>query len=331
MWQKFLYLVVLCSSVSAQCFFYSYIDPCNQTTIKESYSLQEDDSGGFQVTYYNRTRYFTFEQVLNGELEAWAESVYNDFEDLFPCAVRVAEEVLSSVIASGVASQFSKTDDISVDASQVNYAIQSTTRDSLTGKWITSFNSVYTKESFDGGRTHDGNFNFTDDLRKGSITYGQGFKFKAKKQNVQWNGTVLAFETFEGWDWLASVSYAKSLQKPMSEAIVLAATYGNVSEYNFANVSIVYGITYPFKFRNADLLISNYMAYTLLRYYDGNNRGERYLLLRSPIIMFPTISMDWKVGQAFKLNLGFSMGINTVVNDYGERSKTYSLLFGTYF
>jgi hypothetical protein len=331
MWQKFLYLVVLCSSVSAQSFFYSYIDPCNQTTIKESYSLQEDDSGGFQVTYYNRTRYFTFEQVLNGELEAWAESVYNDFEDLFPCAVRVAEEVLSSVIASGVASQFSKTDDISVDASQVNYAIQSTTRDSLTGKWITSFNSVYTKESFDGGRTHDGNFNFTDDLRKGSITYGQGFKFKAKKQNVQWNGTVLAFETFEGWDWLASVSYAKSLQKPMSEAIVLAATYGNVSEYNFANVSIVYGITYPFKFRNADLLISNYMAYTLLRYYDGNNRGERYLLLRSPIIMFPTISMDWKVGQAFKLNLGFSMGINTVVNDYGERSKTYSLLFGTYF
>ena len=230
-----------------------------------------------------------------------------------------------------MASQFSKTDDISVDASQVNYAIQSTTRDSLTGKWITSFNSVYTKESFDGGRTHDGNFNFTDDLRKGSITYGQGFKFKAKKQNVQWNGTVLAFETFEGWDWLASVSYAKSLQKPMSEAIVLAATYGNVSEYNFANVSIVYGITYPFKFRNADLLISNYMAYTLLRYYDGNNRGERYLLLRSPIIMFPTISMDWKVGQAFKLNLGFSMGINTVVNDYGERSKTYSLLFGTYF
>ena len=331
MWQKFLYLVVLCSSVSAQSFFYSYIDPCNQTTIKESYSLQEDDSGGFQVTYYNRTRYFTFEQVLNGELEAWAESVYNDFEDLFPCAVRVAEEVLSSVIASGVASQFSKTDDISVDASQVNYAIQSTTRDSLAGKWITSFNSVYTKESFDGGRTHDGNFNFTDDLRKGSITYGQGFKFKAKKQNVQWNGTVLAFETFEGWDWLASVSYAKSLQKPMSEAIVLAATYGNVSEYNFANVSIVYGITYPFKFRNADLLISNYMAYTLLRYYDGNNRGERYLLLRSPIIMFPTISMDWKVGQAFKLNLGFSMGINTVVNDYGERSKTYSLLFGTYF
>ncbi len=330
MWQRLLYIVLLCSSVSAQSFFYSYIDPCNQTTIRESYTLQED-GGGFQVTYYNRTRYFTFEQVLNGELESWAESVYNDFEDLFPCAVRVAEEVLSSVIASSAASQFSKTDDISVDPQQVNYAIQSTTRDSLNGKWITSFNSVYTKESFDGSRRHDGNLNFTDDLRKGSLTYGQGFKFKAKKQNVQWNGTALAFETFEGWDWLASVSYAKSLDKPLSEAIVLTGTYGMVSDNGFANINLVYGMTYPFKFRNADLTISNYVAYTLMRYYEGNNRGERYLLLRSPIIMFPTISVDWKLGQAFKLNLGFSMGLNTVVNDYGKRSRTYSLLFGTYF
>jgi len=330
MWQKLIYLVLLCSSVSAQSFFYSYIDPCNQTTIRESYTLQED-GGGFQVTYYNRTRYFTFEEVLNGELESWAESVYNDFEDLFPCAVRVAEEVLSSVIAGSAASQFSKTDDISVDPQQVNYAIQSTTRDSLSGKWITSFNSVYTKESFDGSRRHDGNLNFTDDLRKGSLTYGQGFKFKAKKQNVQWNGTALAFETFEGWDWLASVSYAKSLDKPLSEAIVLTGTYGMVSDNGFANINLVYGMTYPFKFRSANLTISNYVAYTLMRYYEGNNRGERYLLLRSPIIMFPTISMDWKLGQAFKLNLGFSMGLNTVVNDYGERSRTYSLLFGTYF
>ena len=331
MWQRVLYLILLCSSLSAQSFFYSYIDPCNQTTISNSYSIQQDGAGGFQVTYYNRTRYFTLEEVLNGELEAWAESVYRDFEVLFPCAVRVAEEVLSSVIASSAASQFSKTDDISVDPQQVNYAIQSTSRDSLTGDWITSFNSVYTKESFDGSRRHDGNLNFTDDLRKGSITYGQGFNFKAKKQNVQINGTALAFETFEGWDWLASVSYAKSLQKPMAEAIVLTGTYGNVSQNNFANMSVVYGMTYPLSFRSADVTLSNYVAYTLMRYYEGNNSGERYLLLRSPIIMFPTISVDWKLSQAFKLNIGFSMGLNTVINDYGERSRTYSLLFGTYF
>ena len=117
----------------------------------------------------------------------------------------------------------------------------------------------------------------------------------------------------------------------MSEAIVLTGTYGNVSKNGFANINVVYGMTYPFTFRSVDLTLSNYLAYTLVRYYEGNNSGERYLLLRSPIIMFPTISVDWKLGQAFKLNVGFSMGLNTVVNDYGERSRTYSLLFGTYF
>ena len=331
MWQKILYIILLCGSVSAQSFFYSYIDPCNQSNITTPYNIQQDGGGGFTVTYYNRTKYFTLEEVLNGELETWAESVYNDFEDLFPCAVRVAEEILSSVIAGSAAAQFSKTDDRSRDAQQVKDAIQSSTRDSLTGKWVTSFNSVYTSESFDGARTHDGNLNFTDDFKKGSISYGQGFKFKAKKQNVQWTGTGLAFETFEGWDWLGSISYAKSLDKKMSEAVVLTGTYGNVSKNNFANINLVYGVTYPLKFRNADLTLSNYMAYTLMRYYEGNSPDDRYLLLRSPIIMFPTIAVDWKLGQAFRLNLGFSMGLNTVVNDYGKRSRTYSLLFGTYF
>ena len=61
--------------------------------------------------------------------------------------------------------QFSKTDDISVEPQQVNYWIQSTTKDTLGGDWVTSFNSVYTT-SFDGKSTHDGYINFTDDFKK---------------------------------------------------------------------------------------------------------------------------------------------------------------------
>ena len=331
MWQRVLYLALLCSSLSAQSFFYSYIDPCNQTIISNDYNL-EQDGNGFTVTYYNRTKYFTFEEVLNGELEAWAQSVYNDFEDLFPCAVKVAEEILSSVIASSAASQFSKSDDISVDASQVNYAIQSTSRDSLTGNWVTSFNSVYTSESFDGSRSHDGNFNFTDDFRKQSLTYGQGFNFKAKKQNVVLNGSALTYKTFEGWDWLLSTSFAKSLQKKNAEAFVLTGTYGKVSGNNFGNITMVYGQRFPFRIIGGNkITFSNYIAYTLMRYYEGNNIDDRYLLLRSPVIFLPTISMDWKLGQAFTFNLGVSMGYNTIVNDYGERDKSFSILFGTYF
>ena len=332
MWQKLIFLFLLWSSVSAQSFFYSYIDPCEQTVIRSTIVIGGDGQQGFQVTYYNRTKFFTLAQVISGELEEWTQSVYRDFEDLFPCAVKVAEELLSSVLAENVSEQFSKSEggeDISATPQQVNYAIRSTQGEE---KWITSFNSVYTATSFDGRKRHDGNFNFTNDFRKGSITYGQGFKFKAKKQNVVFNGSALTYKTFEGWDWLLSTSYAKSLQKKNAEAIVLSGTYGNVSGNNFGNLILVYGQRFPFKIMGGSTItFSNYIAYTLMRYYEGNNPEDRYLLLRSPIIFMPTLSFDWKLGTAFTFNLGVSVGYNTVVNDYGERDKSFSILFGTYF
>jgi hypothetical protein len=331
MWQRLLFLVLSLSSISAQSFFYSYVDPCEQTVVRSNYTLNSEEQG-FQVTYYNRTKFFTLEEVLDGQLELWTESVYNDFQDLFPCAVKVAEEILSSVIAENISEQFSKSEDISTDPQQVNYAIRSTQGEE---RWITSFNSVYTATSFDGSKRHDGNLNFTDDFRKGSLTYGQGFKFKAKKQNVVLNGSALTYKTFEGWDWLVSGSYAKSLQKKSPEAFVLTGSYGKVSGNNFGNLTMVYGQQYPFDFNQVKITFSNYLAYTLVRYYDNNIGGDswkdRYLLLRSPIIFFPTVSFDWRLGQAFTFNLGVSMGYNTVVNDYGERDKSFSILFGTYF
>ena len=332
MWQRLLSFLFLLSSISAQSFFYSYIDPCEQTVVRTNVAINGEQQG-FQVTYYNRTKFFTIQEVLNGDLERWTQDVYKDFEDLFPCAVKVAEEILSSVIAENVSEQFSKDEgggeDISSTPQQVNYAIRSTQGEE---KWITSFNSVYTATSFDGSKRHDGNFNFTDDARKGSLTYGQGFKFKAKKQNIVLNGSALTYKTFEGWDWLVATSYAKSLQKKNAEAFVLTGTYGNVSGNDFANITMVYGQRFPFKIVGGNTVtFSNYIAYTLMRYYEGNNPEDRYLLLRSPVIFMPTISMDWKLGTAFSFNLGVSMGYNTVVNDYGERDKTFSILFGTYF
>ena len=261
MWQRLLSFLLLLSSISAQSFFYSYVDPCEQTVVRSNYTLNSDQPG-FQVTYYNRTKFFTLEEVLAGELEKWTQSVYQDFEDLFPCAVKVAEEILSSVIAENISEQFSKSEDISTDPQQVNYAIRSTQGEE---RWITSFNSVYTATSFDGSRRHDGNLNFTDDFRKGSVTYGQGFKFKAKKQNVVLNGSALTYKTFEGWDWLLSGSYAKSLQKKQPEAFVLTASYGKVSGNNFGNLTMVYGQQFPFDFNQVKVTFSNYLAYTLVR------------------------------------------------------------------
>ena len=223
--QRLLSLLLLLSSVSAQSFFYSYIDPCEQTIVRTNVAIGGDGQQGFQVTYYNRTKFFTLQEVLEGQLESWTEKVYNDFERLFPCAVKVAEEILSSVIADNVTEQFTKSD-ISNDPTQVNYAIRSTQGED---RWITQFNSVYTATSFDGSSRHDGNFNFTNDFRKTSLTYGRGFRFKAKKQNLQLSSSGLTYKTFEGWDWLLSASAAKSLVKRNPEAAVLTMSYGSVS------------------------------------------------------------------------------------------------------
>ena len=325
--QRLLSFLLLLSSISAQSFFYSYIDPCEQTIVRTNVAIGGDGQQGFQVTYYNRTKFFTLQEVLEGQLESWTEQVYNDFERLFPCAVKVAEEILSSVIADNITEQFTKSD-ISNDPTQVNYAIRSTQGEE---KWITQFNSVYTATSFDGSSRHDGNFNFTNDFRKTSLTYGRGFRFKAKKQSLQLSSSGLTYKTFEGWDWLLSASAAKSLVKSNPEAAVLTMSYGRVSGVGFGNVTGMYAIRYPAKFTFGEVTFSSYIAYTLLRYYEGNIEGGRYLFLRSPIIFFPTISFDWRVGTAFTFNVGISMGYNTVVNDYGDRNKTFSVLFGTYF
>ena len=109
------------------------------------------------------------------------ENVYNDFEDLFPIAVRV-EEILKKVklAQSNDTEQFTKTD-ISNQPSQVNYSIKSSPM--VDSSWVTTFNSVYTRTSFDGKSRYDGNLSFTDDFKRFSGTYGQGINFTQETES----------------------------------------------------------------------------------------------------------------------------------------------------
>ena len=76
--------------------------------------------------------------------------------------------------------------------------------------WVTTFNSVYTRTSFDGKSRYDGNLSFTDDFKRFSGTYGQGINFTQETESSdKWYSK--AFETFEGWDWLVSGSYLNLL------------------------------------------------------------------------------------------------------------------------
>ena len=89
MMQRLLSFLFLIGSISAQSFFYSYIDPCQQTTIRTSTILQNGVQG-FQVSYYNKTKFFTLEEVINGDLEKGTELVLDSIIH-FPTLYRLKD------------------------------------------------------------------------------------------------------------------------------------------------------------------------------------------------------------------------------------------------
>ena len=63
-------------------------------------------------------------------------------------------------------------------------------------------------------------------------------------------------------------------KRKTAEAFVLTGSYGKVSGNNFGNITMVYGQRFPFNLVGGNTVtISNYVAYTLMRYYEGNNTG----------------------------------------------------------
>ena len=67
-WREF-YIIYYSLVDSLRKVFYNYIDPCEQTQVRSTYTLNQQEQG-FLVTYYNQSRFFTLDEVL-GELEIW--------------------------------------------------------------------------------------------------------------------------------------------------------------------------------------------------------------------------------------------------------------------
>ena len=93
----------------------------------------------------------------------------------------------------------------------------------------------------------------------------------------------------------------------------------------------MYGFQTRVPIRDTDLVLQTFVSYTVFRYFEGLNQETKYLLLESPILIYPGFSLDIPFGQSFKLNVGFNIGYNTLVNDLGDRNVTYSLVIGTNF
>jgi len=327
---KWLLTILLLGSLYGQGFGYNYIDPCNQQAVNLNYKTETTENG-FWVTYYNQRRFFTWLEVADGTLQDWTEQVYRDFERLFPCAVNIAEEALASASTINLADELEREDEEDIGASEPSFIGGDIVNTFYDYGSVATFNSVYTRENFDLTQEFNYTLNITLDLKKVLGLYGNTTKSKEKKQNAFWNAGALYYRTFEGSDWLITGNYGKVIRNDIRQVGLLSSSIGQISRENFLNLNMMYGYRLPIPFRDNQINLQTFISYTIFRYYEGLKTENKYLLLESPILIYPGASIDINFTETFKMNFGFYVGYNTLVNDLGERNISYSIVFGTNF
>ena len=327
---KWLLTILLLSSLYGQGFGYNYVDPCNQQAVNLNYTTEATENG-FWVTYYNQRRFFTWIQVADGTLQAWTQQVYSDFERLFPCAVNIAEEALASANTINLADELEREDEEDIGASEPSFIGGDIVNTFYDWGSVATFNSVYTEENFDLTQEYNYTLNLTLDLKKVLSLYGRTQKEKEKRQNVFWNAGALYYRTFEGSDWLITGNYGKVIRNDIRQVGLLSSSIGQISKENFLNLNMMYGYRLPIPIRDNTIFLQTFVSYTLFRYFEGLKTENKYLLLESPILIYPGASIDINFTETFKMNFGFYVGYNTLVNDIGERNISYSIVFGTNF
>ena len=327
---KWLLTILLIGSLYGQGFGYNYIEPCNQQVVNLNYTT-ETTANGFWVTYYNQRAFFTWTQVADGTLQAWTQQVYSDFEKLFPCAVNIAEEALASANTINLADELEREDEEDIGASEPSFIGGDIVNTFYDYGSVATFNSVYTRENFDLTQEFNYTLNITLDLKKVLGLYGNTTKSKEKRQNAFWNAGALYYRTFEGSDWLITGNYGKVIRNDVRQVGLLSSSIGQISKENFLNLNMMYGYRLPIPIRDNTIFLQTFVSYTLFRYFEGLKTENKYLLLESPILIYPGASIDINFTETFKMNFGFYVGYNTLVNDIGERNISYSIVFGTNF
>lgn len=107
-------LVLFSLFCSGQTYSYSYIDPCTGKTRNVSVPL----NGGATFSYYGERKTFSYDQILNGEFETWANSTFVSNKSSSPCsevvglgtAVDVTQSQALSII--GIMNSLSSISDI---------------------------------------------------------------------------------------------------------------------------------------------------------------------------------------------------------------------------
>lgn len=76
-------ILYMAIAANAQSFTYSYVNPCNGNVEKITIPT---GSNSVAVTYYNQIKTFNEADFSNGAFDAWANSVFNTYRQVSPCA-----------------------------------------------------------------------------------------------------------------------------------------------------------------------------------------------------------------------------------------------------
>ena len=212
---------------------------------------------------------------------------------MFPCAVNIAEEALASASTINLADELEREDEEDIGASEPSFIGGDIVNTFYDYGSVATFNSVYTSENFDLTKEFNYTLNLTLDLKKVLGLYGNTKKSKEKKQNTFWNAGALYYRTFEGSDWLITGNYGKIIRNDIRQVGLLSSSVGQISNENFLNLNMMYGYRFPIKLRNGNQInLQTFVSYTLFRYFEGLKTENKYLLLESPILIYPGFNID---------------------------------------
>ena len=109
-------------------------------------------------------------------------------------------------------------------------------------------------------------------------------------------------------DWLITGNYGKVIRNDVRQVGLLSSSIGQISKESFLNLNMMYGYRLPIPIRDNTIFLQTFVSYKLFRYFEGLKTENKYLLLESPILIYPGASIDINFTETFKMNIGLSVG-----------------------
>ena len=154
----FLFFIILCASLNAQNYTYSYTDPCTKT-IK---TLSVPMNGTVTVAYYGSIGVFSYNDFTTGVFETWTNSVFTQFSGANPCGSIVGNSTIANITQGQVINTLGILNSLAAIAD-----IASGTTNMLGG----SLNAIASTPTIESPKSSSSNSNTTSSKTSNSTPY----------------------------------------------------------------------------------------------------------------------------------------------------------------